>query len=296
MYDFLMGLFVFTFLVVIILVILLIVFWILKLKSNMTNDLSLSKEKNNLRFKKSLKYLKFSVLFWILLIILMMIVTPSLESSESASVSQQNSSQSTSMTSTSNSSVEKEDTTVKDANNQEEKRSLANSIVANLTAMPSENDTMTDTVWFYNSYLENYTNRYQLYPYISTSEDALNPDKYLSNVNLPSINGYMRVSYEGDDWLFVRGDIEIKTDNNKYTIPTNSSDWKRDNNSRVWEWNNLRIESTSILKDIANSNQTIVRLNGRQYYDDRELSQPEKDAINQVVTVLDAYSKLKSLN
>ncbi len=52
MYDFLMGLFVFTFLVVIILVILLIVFWILKLKSNMTNDLSLSKEKNNLRFKK----------------------------------------------------------------------------------------------------------------------------------------------------------------------------------------------------------------------------------------------------
>ena len=38
MYDFLMGLFVFTFLVVIILVILLNVFWILKLKSNKTND------------------------------------------------------------------------------------------------------------------------------------------------------------------------------------------------------------------------------------------------------------------
>ena len=153
-------------------------------------------------------------------------------------------------------------------------------------------------MWFYTTYLENYTNRYQILPYISSSGDALNPESYTSYITMPSLYGLVRYSYvTEDDWLFIDGDIMIKTDANRYDIPTEYSDWKRDNTAHeLWEWSTVDLNDTSMYLDMANSNSTIIRLQGKTYYDERELTPPEKDALKQIISICEKYEQLKQIN
>ncbi|MDT2849918.1 hypothetical protein P7H60_12265 [Vagococcus carniphilus] len=50
-----------------------------------------------------------------------------------------------------------------------------------------------------------------------------------------------------------------------------------------------------MLEDMI-SNKNIIRVNGRQYTDDRELSENEKEALRQIVPIYKAYEEYLDLN
>ncbi|MGF2942587.1 hypothetical protein [Enterococcus xiangfangensis] len=173
---------------------------------------------------------------------------------------------------------------------------IANQLVNELSVLIREDDTMSDSVWFYNTYLENYTNRYQVSPYISAAGDVMNPESYTSFSTMPTLKASVRYSYVSSEakWLFINDDIMIKTDTNRYDIPTSYNNWERDNSAHeTWEWTHVDIKSTSMYLDMANSNSTLIRLQGKKYYDERELTQPEKDALKQILSIYEKYEQLK---
>lgn len=187
----------------------------------------------------------------------------------------------------------KEETELKNKQKENEKRSEEIKVELNqlITGLPYQKDEMEDLTYIYNSYLENFVNRYQIYPFLATSTNIDDPD-FLDKFDL---NLLVRVSYEGSEWLFVNS-IIIKTDNNKYEI--NKSLSERDNSGgSVWEWftfNNRELDIV-MLEDMMNSNSVTIRLNGKQYHDDRELTANEKEALKQIIPIYKLYNELKSL-
>lgn len=87
-----------------------------------------------------------------------------------------------------------------------------------------------------------------------------------------------KLRYYSDTWLFINS-FKIVADNFKWQSPI--LDFQRDNDSKIWEW--LDIKATNqfvkIGKNILKSKKSIIRLYGRQYYDDFEVDQDQKQAI-----------------
>lgn len=183
-------------------------------------------------------------------------------------------------------------------NNDLNKGKLADQIKTELSSLSLSSDEMNDTLFAHNTILPDYTNYYQIYPYLGVngldSTDNSDFDNAWSNVN---IYGIVRFSYVDDDWLFAKS-IEIKTDDNKYSIDPDYNDWKRDNESgEVWEWYNAPLNSSTVdmYNDIANSSYTLIRLHGDTYYDDRYITEDEKSALKQILSVYNNYLELQTL-
>lgn len=175
--------------------------------------------------------------------------------------------------------------------NEKRKQEIEIELNEKLSNLPFEYDNMAEATYLHNSYLENYTNRYQFYPYLATSVDINNENfSYNSSLSL-----FLRVSYEGDDWLFVDS-MTIKTDTQKYDLFW-SLDNRDNDGGRVWEWLSLKNKEINIemLEDMMNSSSTTIRLRGSQYYDDRELTYNEKEALKQIIPIYNLYLELQSL-
>jgi len=90
--------------------------------------------------------------------------------------------------------------------------------------------------------------------------------------------------------------IIVNVDGRIFNLDFSYFEVKRDNGySGVWEWIDIvpSSENISMLKLIADSKSTIVRFQGDDYKNDRELTQKEKKAISDVFTVLDGYERGK---
>ena len=95
-------------------------------------------------------------------------------------------------------------------------------------------------------------------------------------------------NYTGDDWVFVKKFITV-TDSNKYTTTLNYYDVIRDHARRsVWEVIDIPAEEQEqkMLRDISNSQETIVRFQGDHFAHDFIISESDKKAIGKM---LDAY-------
>jgi hypothetical protein len=97
------------------------------------------------------------------------------------------------------------------------------------------------------------------------------------------VNGsrvWMRIKlhYTNDSWLFVKK-ARLNIDGNIVMLKTD--DWQRDNGPDIWEWTDLAVNKNNreLLKLIAESKKTTIRLDGRQYYDTFELRDRDKQAI-----------------
>lgn len=99
-------------------------------------------------------------------------------------------------------------------------------------------------------------------------------------------------NYTGDDWIFW-DNIKIVTDNETYAVNAGYSTVTDNNADTVWEYydeyitNDLRIDNykLSMLDDMANSYETIVRFRGRDFYYDLVLPQSDKDMIKDVINL-----------
>lgn len=179
------------------------------------------------------------------------------------------------------------------------KGTLADEIKEELTQLEHGVDEMSDTLFAHNTFVPNVNNSYQLNPYLGVK--GLYDASGISDFNLAwskvHIYGFVRFSYTSDDWLFARY-IEIKTDNNKYSIEPDYSDWNRDNSSgEIWEWYDapLTPSTAEMYNDIASSSDTLVRLHGDTYHDDRYLTDDERSALKEILSIYNKYLDLNLL-
>ena len=119
-----------------------------------------------------------------------------------------------------------------------------------------------------------YANVNFIYPYISNSSN----------------NYYLRLKlqYTSDNWLFINRAIFL-IDGIKYEI---SGNFKRDNNSTIWEWLDLSVgdKERNILEMLANSKKAKVRYEGDKYYKDRTITSKEKSIIRKTLKVYDGLT------
>lgn len=86
------------------------------------------------------------------------------------------------------------------------------------------------------------------------------------------------VHYTGDNWLFIQN---AKFNIDGEIVPLRASKWDRDNDSEIWEWADLSDtpETRRLMVKIANSKETIIRFEGRTYYDNVTVRNSDKQAI-----------------
>ncbi len=99
-------------------------------------------------------------------------------------------------------------------------------------------------------------------------------------------NGYVtvrfRVNYTNDSWLFVEK-LAFSIDGDVHPFP--ASEWKRDNDSEIWEWVDVAADASmlELIEKIANSKKTIARFDGRQYYDNVTVPESDKLAMREIL-------------
>ncbi|WP_027234133.1 hypothetical protein [Leisingera caerulea] len=100
----------------------------------------------------------------------------------------------------------------------------------------------------------------------------------------------MRLVYTSDSWLFVeRASFNI----DGKIVPLRGASWKRDNDSEIWEWADMRVDDDlrRLLERIASSKKTVVRFNGRQYYDNVTIREKDKQIIRDMFIFEEVYNE-----
>ena len=93
--------------------------------------------------------------------------------------------------------------------------------------------------------------------------------------------------YTADDWIFFEK-ITFAVDDERYYKSFSYTDVVRDNDGgEIWEYVDMDVSEADIemLHAIANSEVTIVRFEGDDYYDDVEISSADKKAIAEMLRV-----------
>ncbi len=90
--------------------------------------------------------------------------------------------------------------------------------------------------------------------------------------------------YSGD-WLFIQ-EYTFKVDDQTYTLKPGFDEVKHENDERLWEWWDTRLETAQVDMIIAiiKSKKTILRHSGEKYYGDRIISPAEKTRLAEVLT------------
>ena len=97
---------------------------------------------------------------------------------------------------------------------------------------------------------------------------------------------YLEIQYFGSDWLFIKSYF-FNIDGETYDITPNYGDINRDNDSDVWEWYNqpATADNIEMIQKIIKSKKAVMRLEGSKYHKDVIISQAQKAALKNVLTV-----------
>ena len=98
--------------------------------------------------------------------------------------------------------------------------------------------------------------------------------------------------YTSDDWIFFEK-ITFAVDDERYYKFFSYYDVVRDNAyGTIWEYVDIEVGEAEIelLRAIADSERTIIRFEGDDYYDDITVSSSDKQAIKQMLEILEAFS------
>lgn len=87
-------------------------------------------------------------------------------------------------------------------------------------------------------------------------------------------------------WLFVES-AQINIDGEIVRLP--HSQWQRANDTEIWEWTGYtnRPDMIDLARRIADSERSVVRFNGQQFYDDYVISSTEKSVISDMLLAWD---------
>lgn len=100
----------------------------------------------------------------------------------------------------------------------------------------------------------------------------------------------MRIQYAASDWLFVKR-VHVWYDGTKVLFATGR--FERDNNSTIWEWQDVSPDPLQIqvLKKISAAKEVILRFEGSQYHRDVKISNADKKAIRDVLTAFEVMQR-----
>ena len=101
---------------------------------------------------------------------------------------------------------------------------------------------------------------------------------------------FLEIGYYGSDWLFIKS-FFFNIDGETYEITPGYSEMNRDNDSEVWEWYNesATAENIAMIQKIIKSKKTVMRLQGSQYNKDVTITQTQKTALQNVLTVYQGF-------
>ena len=135
-------------------------------------------------------------------------------------------------------------------------------------------DDINHITWYENPYFMHYTNTNYTSIYIGQNEGSI----WLR----------LRMSYEGEDWIFFEY-AYLSYDGNTFNIPFDKYREKQtENDTRVWEWIDVRVSDDllAFLKKMVNGKSIKMRLSGK-YTKTRNLTTTEIKAIKDVLLAYD---------
>lgn len=145
-----------------------------------------------------------------------------------------------------------------------------------VSAMRTETDRVLGITWYYHkNFPNNASARSFLLPYIGKQGE----EAWLM----------MRCNFTASNWLFFES-IIVSIDGKNYTKSFDYFDIKRDNAAwSVWEWTDYEMGKADIdmLKEIMESEETIIRFQGENSDYDLTVKQSDKDAIRDTFIVFD---------
>lgn len=135
-------------------------------------------------------------------------------------------------------------------------------------------DDINHITWYENPYFRHYTNTNYTSIYIGQDESSI----WLR----------LMMSYEGEDWIFFES-AYLSYDGNTFNIPFDKyRDKKTENDTRVWEWIDVRMNDDllAFLRKMVNGKSVKMRLSGK-YTNTRKLTNTEIKAIKDVLLAYD---------
>lgn len=139
-----------------------------------------------------------------------------------------------------------------------------------LSRLSKRYDKFQDITWYQSPNSPRYRNYNAFYIYFGTSDNSKLPLRLV-------------VQYESDDWLFIQS-AEVNVDGVNYSI---SGDWERDNDSRIWEWIDEKLDDREMIEAIIGSKSAIIRFEGNQYYNTRTISATQKQSMRDILFAYD---------
>lgn len=142
-------------------------------------------------------------------------------------------------------------------------------------------DEVREMAFYHDNSTTEYVDDNAVYLYIGKSD---NPDRSWLK---------FRLQYAGQNWVFVESYI-IKTDNNSYTLTASYNEVVRDNDyGVVWEYydSDVNDDTIKMIRDIINSNKTIIRHQGSDKHYDHTVSEQEKKALQNILDAFDIISE-----
>lgn len=136
-------------------------------------------------------------------------------------------------------------------------------------------DDFEDATFYQPSTAPKHTNQNGLYPYLVKVGD---------NVTLR-----YRIQYTAEDWLFIQRVLtrpKFKGGKEK-SIELYKGKFERDNDSRIWEWADFEVSEITYLDllDLERAESVKIRFEGKQYEQDRKMTDKEKRALTEVLAV-----------
>lgn len=110
---------------------------------------------------------------------------------------------------------------------------------------------------------------------------------FMMNSDKTVYNMRFIMQYEADSWLFVDNCVfNIDGKNINYT----PQKMERDSDTRIWEWFDERVDGNNsyIVRMIANAKKVKIKLNGRQYYDTRNVKTKDISSIKKTLEFYEA--------
>lgn len=103
----------------------------------------------------------------------------------------------------------------------------------------------------------------------------------------------LHASYSGSEWIFW-SKLIFNVDDNIYTSKYSTFEIKRDNSgSRVYEWLDVEVPDSQLprLREIAESQSTVIRFEGDSYIHDLSMTSSQKKALSNVLAVYDGLER-----
>lgn len=122
-----------------------------------------------------------------------------------------------------------------------------------------------------------FVNQNGVYVFFLTNGEGVTPDKK---------NMFFSLQYYGDDWLFIKS-VDFLIDGQRYYFQP--SQWKHDNDSKVWEWTVDRMGvNEDIVAALKNAKVAKMRLNGQKYNKDKVITAEQLKAIRETCQYFEA--------